>query len=324
MLNSRHFARPIVTVLFAVIGFLGVLPSAYGQANFTLTASPLKPSAVDAGGFALSTITVGAINGFNSAVALTCAVTPQQTSDTPVCTLSQSSVTPPAQPTLTITTSTLTPATFYTVAVTGTASSGSQTISPPLSLTVLTAIPSYTLTVTNSITPTSLHAGSKATAVLTVTPVNGYTGKVTLSCSKIAPAVTPAPVCAFTPQPVVITNGSGETSTLTITTTGPSAAGFLPARSFFTLWLPVCGLCLIGRGLGSARARRKQFWRWLFFLAVLIAGVLGTISCAGGGSSSTSSSGNTPNNTYVFTVTGLDASGVAPSNGAQTLDLIVN
>ena len=44
--------------------------------DFTLAATALSPASVAAGGMATSTITIAPVNGFNSAVNLTCAVTP--------------------------------------------------------------------------------------------------------------------------------------------------------------------------------------------------------------------------------------------------------
>src|ERR1700737_1427570 len=111
MLNSRRVPRHIVTVLFLFIAVVVILPRAYGQADFTLAASAARPSAVDSGGSSISTITLGTLGGFTGSVALSCAVVPVQTNGATCSILS--SVTPPASPTLTIATTTLTPPTLY-------------------------------------------------------------------------------------------------------------------------------------------------------------------------------------------------------------------
>jgi len=75
--------------------------------DFTLASSTLSPSSGSAGSTATANITVTAVNGFNSAVALACSITPVVTTAPPTCSLSPASVTPGANPatsTLTITT----------------------------------------------------------------------------------------------------------------------------------------------------------------------------------------------------------------------------
>src|ERR1700680_3492271 len=144
MLNSRRAARHIVTVLFLFIAVVGVLPRAHGQGDFTLAASAAHPSAVDPGGSSISTITIGTLNGFMGSVALSCTVAPVQTNGASCSILS--SVTPPASPTLTITTTTLTPPTLYTITVTGTV--GTSTLTVPVNLSVLAVTPVYTLSET--------------------------------------------------------------------------------------------------------------------------------------------------------------------------------
>lgn len=74
--------------------------------DFTITASALSPASVSAGGTSTSTITLTAVGGFNSAVALTCSVSPTS-APAPTCGFSSSSVTPTsggATTTLTIST----------------------------------------------------------------------------------------------------------------------------------------------------------------------------------------------------------------------------
>ncbi len=63
-----------------------------GTADFTVAAGALSPASVSAGASATSTITVASVNGFNSAVALTCSVSPVVTLG-PTCSFSPASVT---------------------------------------------------------------------------------------------------------------------------------------------------------------------------------------------------------------------------------------
>ena len=319
MFNSRRVARHIVIVLFFVIAVVLVVPRAYGQANFTLAASAPYPSAVDPGGSSISTITVGTINNVSSgSVALSCTVAPLQTNGATCSILS--SVTPPASPTLTITTTSLTPPTLYTITVTGTA--GTSTLTVPVNFTVLAVTPAYTLSDTTP-SPSSVHAGSAATATVTATPISGYSGSVTFSCSTISPTVTPAPVCSFNPATVTVTNSAAASSTLTISTTGPSATRLRRSTIFYALWLPLPALALIGVGLSTTSRLWKKLLGWLLLAGMIVSGIMVTIGC--GNSTSTSSSvTSTPKNTYTFTISAIDQNKVAPSNGTQSISLTVN
>ena len=319
MFNSRRVAQHIVIVLFSVIAVLVILPCAYGQANFTLAASAPYPSAVDPGGSSISTITVGTINNVSSgSVALSCTVAPLQTNGATCSILS--SVTPPASPTLTITTTSLTPPTLYTITVTGTL--GTSTLTVPVNLSVLAVTPAYTLSDTTP-NPSSVHAGSAATATVTATPISGYSGTVTFSCSAISPTVTPAPVCSFSPASITVTNAAAS-STLTISTTGPSATRLHRSAIFYALWLPLPALALIGAGLSTTSRLWKKLLGWLL-LGMIVSGIIVTIGCGNSTSSSSSSSvTSTPKNTYTFTISAIDQNKVAPSNGTQSISLTVN
>ena len=327
MLKSRHPLRPLILIAFLSIVVLTLVSAAFAQAppDFTLVASPVSPAAVFPGGqAATSTINVSALNSVSAVnVDLSCQVTPLQTTGTPTCVISPASVTTPANPSLTITTSSTTPATLYTVTVTGTITGTTTTHPVMVNLTVLTAIPEYTLTITTALTPTSVPAGSAATAVLTLTLINGYTGTVTLSCSTITPTATPAPTCAFNPASVVITTSTAQTSTLTISTTGPHAAT-ISRRSVFRygLWLPLPGLALIALGFGKAERRRNRVLG-LSLLCAMAAGLVFLPACNTTTASGTSSTG-TPKNGYSFTISATDAHALAPSNGTQTVSLTVN
>jgi len=83
--------------------------------------------------------------------------------------------------------------------------------------------PSYTLTAAG-LNPGSVTAGNAATSTITVTPANGYTGSVSLSCGMISGG-TPAPSCSFGTSPVIITGTTPGTSTLTVSTSSSTPGG---------------------------------------------------------------------------------------------------
>jgi len=83
--------------------------------------------------------------------------------------------------------------------------------------------PSYSLTAV-ALNPGSVTAGGTSTSMITVTPANGYTGSVSLSCSKISGG-TPAPTCSFSVSPITITGNAPGTSTLTVSTSITTPGG---------------------------------------------------------------------------------------------------
>src|ERR1700675_1572436 len=83
--------------------------------------------------------------------------------------------------------------------------------------------PSYTLSAT-ALNPASVTAGNMSTSAITVTPADGYTGSVSLSCSMISGG-TPAPTCSFSGTTVTISGTTPGTSTLTVSTSGSTPGG---------------------------------------------------------------------------------------------------
>ncbi len=74
--------------------------------------------------------------------------------------------------------------------------------------------------------PALLSAGGgTSTATITVTPGNGYSGKVTLSCAE-GGGVNPAPpTCSFSPNPVAVSATYTAKSTLTVSTSPTTDGG---------------------------------------------------------------------------------------------------
>ncbi len=75
--------------------------------------------------------------------------------------------------------------------------------------------PGYTI-VASVLNPITVTAGHSSTSTITLTPLNGYSGSVSLSCSMISVG-TAAPSCSFSPSTVPISSTTG-TSELTVST----------------------------------------------------------------------------------------------------------
>jgi len=169
-------------------------------------------------------------------------------------------------------------------------------------------------------TPAAVSAGSSASSTVTLTSYNGYSASVTLSCS-VTGTGSPLPACSassFQPDNVVPTATPGATSALSITTTGSSGAVLYPGRFFYTLWLPILGLCFFGARGSSSRSLRNKFSCLLTL--TIITGTLFLMPACGGSNSSSGATGGsgggssgTPAGTYTVTITGTDSNNLTQS-----------
>ncbi len=134
------------------------------------------------------------------------------------------------------------------------------------------AAPDFTVTANPG--TVSAKQGGYATTAITVTPLNGFSEQVTLSCSNLPAQVT----CNF--SPVIETTANGAfTSTLSIQTQTPSGAlspldlGRLPHTAL--AWLLPGALALAG----VAAARRRAF-RGVALAALVVATTLAVGGCS--------------------------------------------
>jgi hypothetical protein len=152
-----------------------------------------------------------------------------------------------------------------------------------------------TVTVTDfsvSVNPTNVNIsapGQSGTATLTITPLSGFTGTLSVTCGPYSAA--PGISCTSSTSSLNVTGTSPVTATLTITTTGgTSAAPPVPQRrappSFRMrvewLWL-LAALLALATLVSLAMARRRPVG-WLFASSLLVVGVWA--ACGGGGGSS--------------------------------------
>lgn len=326
-LHRRRIGLPPLCLFVAIFA----LPSASAQADFTLSLNPatLSPDAIAPGGVSSITIQVVANSGFSGTITLGCTVTPSisGTVSNPVCTVSPPTLNGSGGATATISTQADTTAVSYGIAITATDATGTQT-SPTLNLTVLAVVPQFTITILSPVAPSSVPAGSGAQGTVSINSINGYsspptsdqaTAGVYLSCASITPLVTIAPVCSFNPPNPQVTSSGSATSTLTISTFGPIATGFVARpRSFYALWFPLPLVILAGFGAAASGKRSRKAWG-LLALFIMSGSLLLLPACGTNTSTSTSTpNGITPANTYTFTIIGVDTNGVASSNTGST------
>ncbi|MDR3735253.1 MAG: Ig-like domain repeat protein [Acidobacteriaceae bacterium] len=138
-------------------------------------------------------------------------------------------------------------------------------------LSVVVITPTYT--VTAAPTTLTITRGTVGNATLTFTPVGGYTGIATYSCSGL-PAYSS---CVFTPSSITFTgNNAVQTVALQIYTIAPHLKTAVTASQI--LWVPGVMLAAL---LFFRRRKLAPTTRGLVMLALLVCAALGVTGCGG-------------------------------------------
>jgi Bacterial Ig-like domain (group 3)/FG-GAP-like repeat/Abnormal spindle-like microcephaly-assoc'd, ASPM-SPD-2-Hydin len=174
-----------------------------------------------------------------------------------------------------------------------------------------TTAPNYTV----SANPTSVtvNPGSAANYVITLTPLNGYDGTVTINC----PSSLPSGVSCNTPS---IAPGKTQ-ATLTVSTTGPSAAlnatpNVNSRQGASNLWASLGGVGLVGMILAGDWKKRNRRGMGIMLGILALVMILAMVGCGGGSISGGAwGGGGTPAATYPLQVV---ATGTAGTNGGST------
>ena len=161
----------------------------------------------------------------------------------------------------------------------------------------------------SGLTPSTVSPGGSSTSAVNVTAASGFSGSVALTCS-VTPSPALAPTCSIVPSSVM----PGTAATLTVNTTGPSAAvvPFGPDSGlFYALCLPLIGLVATRVGRGSDQKSSTGKLTSAALTCMLFAGLIFQVACGGSSTSSGGGGGNkgTPAGAYTITVTGTDSTG---------------
>jgi hypothetical protein len=126
------------------------------------------------------------------------------------------------------------------------------------------------------IAPASLNltAGQFGTITVAVSPLDGFSGYVTLACSGLPLSTT----CTFTPESVFLGSGTkSATSDMVLATSGPAG----PAKAETASGGRVYAFLLPGfLGLIGLGATRKRAWRALSLMGVMVMAAGGLSSCS--------------------------------------------
>jgi trimeric autotransporter adhesin len=194
--------------------------------------------------------------------------------------------------------------------------SGDSVYAPAtVTLNVMDAFP-FTQGATSPVTITAPGATTGNTSTVSITPVNGFTGTVYLSCGLVSspPGAANLPTCSI-PQSVNIPGTAAVTATMTINSTAASSGGLvqiprepLPLRLPRNVpgWLAVSAATVVA-ALLLLGIRSQGRYRWLLARLAFVLAVIGSAVACGGGSSGPPPPppipGTTPG-TYTFSVTG--------------------
>ena len=288
-----------------------------GSTSFVLSNSgnlTLAPGATTGN---TSTITVTPLGAFTGTVGLTCAVTgpPMPSGYTaPSCSLASPSVASGSgMDVLTVTTTSTTYSTAYTVTVTGT----SGVITQTTALTVNVGTPSFALTNGGSIT-VSPGAMTGNTSTITITPSYAFTGTVSLSCAIALTAASDPATCSVSAPPA-ITGSAAVTATLTVNTTAATTALNQTKKLFW----PSAGGAALALVLFFGIPKRRRNWLAMLGLLVFFVTVAG-MGCGGGSGGGGGGNSGTTAGTYTVTVTGTSGTGASAITQTTAVTLIVN
>jgi hypothetical protein len=183
-------------------------------------------------------------------------------------------------------------------------------------LTQVVGTPNFTL----SLNPTTVTvtAGLTGNTTVSVLPASGFNQQVSFACSGLPAAST----CSFSPSTVTPSGNGAATTTLTVATDVSTAVLHNPVPFGHRGWKETSGISvgILLFGLGGLLSSRRR-WRSVF-LAVILAGALGTMlgGCgggSGGGGGGGGGASKTPTGTTTVTVTAT--SGNLTQTAALTL-----
>jgi len=170
----------------------------------------------------------------------------------------------------------------------------------------ITGPPVFTLSSSGNI---QVNAGATSgnTSTIDLTPSDGFTGTVNLTCS-VTTSMTHAldiPTCSLSPTAPNIAGTAAVTSTLTVSTTAPTSGALAPGPRLFRSGGLVA---LLAAGLFFGITSKRRAWQRIAS-AIVLALSIGALGCGGGGGGGTGGGGNTGTTpgSYSITVTGTDA-----------------
>jgi hypothetical protein len=195
----------------------------------------------------------------------------------------------------------------------------------------VTATPDFTL----GIAPTSLSVkvGTSGTIVTTITPVNSFTGFISLSCAG-PPGATTLPVgvtCTFAPAnlqviaPTTANPTAVATANMSLQTAGPQAQNHAPETASHNSQLVLAVLLPGVLGLGLLGRKRKLVGGATLLIMIGAISLIGATACSARYRylNHGPTFGGTAPGTYTIQVIAQTSNGVTASEHVQTVALTV-
>ncbi len=168
----------------------------------------------------------------------------------------------------------------------------------------------------------SVVAGTTASYTISVTPINGFSQPVALTCAG-APA---AGTCSLFPTTVVPSGGTAANATMNVTTTArsllPGVRRFLPPGGRRIMILPVWLLLVLAvASVALLLAASNRLAKAGLSLALLI--FLASMGCGGGNTTTGGGKGGTPAGSSTLTITGTSGTGSTAISHSVSVSLSV-
>lgn len=182
-------------------------------------------------------------------------------------------------------------------------------------------LPTRSFSITGTAVSVAPGATAGNTSTITLTPSDGFTGMISLSCA-ITPTAASDPATCSIPASVTISGPAAQPTTLTVSTTSATSATSALNRTgrFLRPW--VSGTVFACILLVGIPARRRRQWSILLMVVLLFSVVGGAFGCGGSGNGGAGGGGGNPGTTpgtYVITVTGT--SGTITQEGTVPLSV---
>ncbi len=141
------------------------------------------------------------------------------------------------------------------------------------------------------------------TSIITLTPSDGFTGAISLSCA-ITPTAASDPATCSIPASVTISGPSAQTTALTVNTTAASSASNHITDLFGRSLGGATLACILMVGIPAWRKGRSI----LGMLLLLLAAAGAALGCGGGSSGGGGANSGTTSGSYTITITGKSGS----------------
>jgi len=279
--------------------------------GFALAATPLSPSSVAAGTSVTSAVNITRSFGFTGNVMLACSGLPTGAACqfTPAMIPSGSN-----NSTLTVTTMGVA-AGSYPIVIQG--ANGSLSSGKTLTL-VVQGTPDFSAGAAPA--SATVTAGQNASYTVTLTPIDGFSGSVAVSCSG-APAKA---TCSTSVSSITLDGTDAAPVTVSVTTTAPTTSlapgappALPPTRYVPFLFGSIAALLGLLAVMLRGKPERTRFRLGFAAVVILIAGI--GIGCGGGGGGGGTTTPGTPTGTYTLTLTATSGS----TSHTTTMQLIV-